>query len=69
MARMGLGYGFVPELQAGAELKTGALMDLAPERFEDVNLYWHHWAVQSPVMARLCSAIRDGAALALAGIA
>lgn len=61
LARMGLGYGFVPELQADSELETGALVDLTPERFEDVSLYWHHWAVQSPVMARLCSAIRDGA--------
>ncbi|HNB07831.1 MAG TPA: LysR family transcriptional regulator ArgP, partial [Thauera aminoaromatica] len=51
-ALAGLGYGFVPEIQARAHLARGELVDLAPER-EEVVLYWHHWQVQSPVMARL----------------
>jgi len=29
-------------------------------------LYWHHWQVQSPVMARLARAIGDAAGKALA---
>ena len=62
----GLGYGFVPEIQARAYLARGELVDLAPER-EDVVLYWHHWQVQSPVMARLAQAIGDAAGRALGG--
>ena len=56
----GLGYGFIPEIQARAHLARGELVDLAPER-ENVELYWHHWQVQSPVMARLAQAIADAA--------
>ncbi len=67
VARAGLGYGFVPEIQIAAELADGSLVDLAPASFEDVVLYWHHWQVQSPVMARLCAAVELGAAKALAG--
>ncbi|MHB1373363.1 MAG: LysR family transcriptional regulator ArgP [Thauera sp.] len=61
----GLGYGFVPETQAREHLARGELIDLAPER-EDVVLYWHHWQVQSPVMARLAQAIGETAKQALA---
>ncbi len=60
----GLGYGFIPEIQARAHLARGELVDLASER-EDVVLYWHHWQVQSPVMARLAQAIGDAARSAL----
>ena len=60
----GLGYGFIPEIQARAHLARGELVDLTPER-EDVVLYWHHWQVQSPVMARLAQAIGEAAADAL----
>ncbi|HMZ30772.1 MAG TPA: LysR family transcriptional regulator ArgP [Piscinibacter sp.] len=65
-ALAGLGYGFVPEIQARAHLARGELVDLAPER-EEVVLYWHHWQVQSPVMARLAQAIGDAAGRALGG--
>jgi len=61
----GLGYGFIPEIQARVHLARGELVDLAPER-EEVVLYWHHWQVQSPVMARLARAIGDAAGKALA---
>lgn len=60
----GLGYGFIPEIQARGHLARGELVDLAPER-EEVVLYWHHWQVQSPVMARLAGAIGDAAGKAL----
>lgn len=60
----GLGYGFIPEIQARAHLARGELIDLAPQR-EEVVLYWHHWQVQSPVMARLAGAIAEAAARAL----
>lgn len=65
VAAHSLGYGFVPETQVAARLADGSLVDLAPGRFEDVALYWHHWQVQSPVMTRLSDAIVAGARQAL----
>jgi len=43
MAEFGLGWGLVPELQARGQLASGALVQLLPERWIDVPLYWHHW--------------------------
>ncbi len=51
--RRGLGYGMVPQIQMQEWLESGALVDLAPEHFTDVALYWHSWAVQSPRMQAL----------------
>lgn len=65
VAARSLGYGFMPESQVATRLADGSLVDLAPERFEDVALFWHHWQVQSPVMARLSNAIVAGARIAL----
>jgi LysR family transcriptional regulator (chromosome initiation inhibitor) len=62
----GLGYGFIPEIQVAAHLADGSLIDLAPDKYEDVTLYWHHWEVQSPVMTKLCGAIVEGAGKVLA---
>ncbi len=45
---LGLGYGMLPDLQAGALLAAGKLIDLAPATPTDVALYWHAWRVQSP---------------------
>jgi LysR family transcriptional regulator (chromosome initiation inhibitor) len=67
VAEAGLGYGFIPEIQAGDQIASGALVELAPGNHEDVALYWHHWEVQSPVMARFSSALVAGARLALDG--
>ncbi|WP_028454581.1 HTH-type transcriptional regulator ArgP [Chitinilyticum litopenaei] len=50
---LGLGYGMVPELQAGPELAAGRVVDLAPDWPVDVALYWHRWKVQSPRLERL----------------
>lgn len=39
----GLGWGLVPELQVQQALTRGELVDLFPERFIEVPLYWHYW--------------------------
>lgn len=57
VAEAGLGYGFIPEIQVAAQLADGRLIDLAPRHHQDVVLYWHHWLVQSPVLARLSQAL------------
>ena len=54
--QLGLGYGMVPELQYRELLAKEQLVDLAPERPTDVNLYWHCWRVQSPKLERLSDA-------------
>jgi len=64
---LGIGYGMLPDQQLGARLKNGTLVDLAPDQFSDVMLYWHAWQVQSPVMERLKAAVQDAAAHALIG--
>ncbi|MFL6657764.1 MAG: LysR substrate-binding domain-containing protein, partial [Massilia sp.] len=56
-ARLGLGYGLVPELQCTALIKRGTLIDLAPAKPVDVHLYWHAWRVQSPKMERLSAQV------------
>ncbi len=55
--QLGLGYGMVPELQYSALLASGSLVDLAPDRPTDVNLYWHCWRVQSPKLEQLSLAV------------
>lgn len=55
--QLGLGYGMVPELQYRELLANQQLVDLAPERPTDVNLYWHCWRVQSPKLERLSQAV------------
>jgi LysR family transcriptional regulator (chromosome initiation inhibitor) len=51
--KLGLGYGMVPELQAGTLVADGVLIDLVPAKPTDVALYWHAWRVQSPKLERL----------------
>ena len=65
-AKLGLGYGMVPELQYdAADGGAAPLIDLAPDRPTDVALYWHSWRVQSPKMERLSAQVIAAARLAL----
>ncbi|WP_062645921.1 LysR family transcriptional regulator ArgP [Streptomyces maremycinicus] len=61
----GLGWGMVPEGQAGALLRTGRLVCLAPERPLDVPLYWQQWKLDSPALAAVADAVTATAAEAL----
>ncbi|MEU0675914.1 LysR family transcriptional regulator ArgP [Streptomyces sp. NPDC006172] len=53
----GLGWGLVPEAQAGALLESGRLTPLAPGRFLDVPLYWQQWKLDSPALAAVAEAV------------
>ncbi|XLZ68938.1 ArgP/LysG family DNA-binding transcriptional regulator [Massilia sp. SR12] len=44
----GLAYGLLPYLQAAQALAQGALVDLLPGRFIDVELDWHAWELDTP---------------------
>jgi len=63
--RLGLGYGMIPQLQYGALVETGELLDLAPDKPTDVTLYWHAWRVQSPKLERLSAQVLAAARKAL----
>ncbi|MFF0015538.1 LysR family transcriptional regulator ArgP [Streptomyces sp. NPDC005374] len=58
---LGLGWGMVPEVQAGKLLRTGRLISLAPDQPVDVPLYWQQWKLDSPALAAVASAVVDAA--------
>lgn len=58
---LGLGWGMVPEVQAGELLRAGRLISLAPDRPVDVPLYWQQWKLDSPALAAVASAVVDAA--------
>nr|WP_225956216.1 LysR family transcriptional regulator ArgP [Amycolatopsis lexingtonensis] len=55
----GLGWGMVPELQATP--RGDALVDLAPDRPQDVPLHWQQWKLDSPALATVADAVARGA--------
>jgi LysR family transcriptional regulator (chromosome initiation inhibitor) len=59
--RLGLGWGLLPEQQCLAGLRSGDLVELAPENPVDVALYWQRWKIDSPVLNQLTAAVRDAA--------
>ena len=61
----GLGWGLVPELEVRDELASGRLVELVPERFIDVPLYWHHWRNGGELLAGLTEHLRRAAGGAL----
>jgi len=64
-ARLGLGWGMVPEQLAAPWLAAGELVDLAPGQSLDVPLYWQRWRLESPSLAALTAAVRRQSAAAL----
>ncbi|MBC2905654.1 LysR family transcriptional regulator ArgP [Streptomyces cupreus] len=58
----GLGWGMVPEIQAGTQLREGRLISLAPERPVDIPLYWQQWKLDSPALATVAEVVARTAA-------
>ncbi|HEY6793014.1 MAG TPA: ArgP/LysG family DNA-binding transcriptional regulator, partial [Trebonia sp.] len=56
----GLGWGMLPDLQAGPDLAAGRLMRL-PGDIASVPLYWQHWRLESPRLASLTSSVHRAA--------
>lgn len=63
--RLGMGYGMLPRQQYKSMLETGELVDLAPGKYLDVQLYWHAWRIQSPRLVRLTEEVIAAAGRAL----
>jgi LysR family transcriptional regulator (chromosome initiation inhibitor) len=59
--RIGLGWGMLPELQARADLASGALVRLSADVI-DVPLHWQRWRLDSPKLSALTEAVRAAAA-------
>ena len=58
--RIGLGWGMLPQPQAGADLAAGRLALLSPDVI-DVPLYWQRWRIDSPRLAALTDAVQTAA--------
>ena len=58
--RVGLGWGMLPQPQAGADLAAGQLALLSPDVI-DVPLYWQRWRLDSPRLAALTNAVQTAA--------
>ncbi|KXF80189.1 LysR family transcriptional regulator ArgP [Enterovibrio coralii] len=56
MAKLGVAYCLIPELQIEQELAEGSLIDLCPGDGVERHLYWHHFANQSGVLADMTDA-------------
>ncbi|MFF3511945.1 LysR family transcriptional regulator ArgP [Streptomyces sp. NPDC002573] len=53
----GMGWGLVPEPQAGPLLRTGRLVNLAADRRSEVPLYWQQWKLDSAALAAVADAV------------
>ena len=62
----GWGVGVVPELLARQGLADGSLVNVAPSEVLRVDLYWHCWNLQSPLLDALSSAMQRTATDCLA---
>ena len=56
----GLGWGMLPDEQE-AQLPPDTVVDLAPGRTVEVELYWQRWKLDSPALAALTEAVTEAA--------
>lgn len=57
----GLGYGLVPEMQIGALLESGELVELTPGHSLMLELYWHHWESEPEPLAKITALVMEHA--------
>ena len=57
LAASGCGFGMIPEIQAALSVQVGSLIDLSPETFIDVPLYWHSWRSSGQAMKQLRASV------------
>ncbi len=53
----GLGYGLVPDFQIAHRIQQNTLVEILPACRTDIDLYWHHWKQQFPVLKQLTQVI------------
>lgn len=59
--RLGLGWGAIPEPQLGEAVADGTLETLTARGHVDVALHWQRWRLDSPVLDRLTTTVREAA--------
>lgn len=57
LAKQGVAYCLVPELQIKSELKSGALVKLCPEKQLVMTLYWHSWVLVKGINKKISQEI------------
>ena len=57
----GWGASVVPEMLVRPLIESGRLVNLAPDAALPVNLYWHCWNLDSPLLDELTRAIQSAA--------
>ncbi|GAB2506910.1 putative HTH-type transcriptional regulator [Corynebacterium atrinae] len=60
--RVGLGWALLPLLQASELVESGELVTLDDD-IVDVPLYWQRWRLESELVERLTTAVRDAASV------
>ncbi|WP_413110198.1 hypothetical protein [Thaumasiovibrio sp. DFM-14] len=51
----------MPAIQVENELASGDLVNVLPSYSYHLNLYWHHWALESGVIAEVSRNLIDDA--------
>lgn len=57
LALSGVAYCLIPKLQIQDELARGELVELTPNIVLSHHIYWHHWQLESGVLAEVSEAI------------
>ncbi len=53
LSKRGVAYSLIPEIQVKQELASGELVDIYPAHTIIRPLYWHHWALESDILAKM----------------
>jgi LysR family transcriptional regulator (chromosome initiation inhibitor) len=59
--RWSMGWGMMPEIEIGEDLRTGTLQTLAPRSQVDVTLYWQQWRRGSAALSIVADAVQAAA--------
>ncbi len=57
MAKAGVAYCMISELQIQKELEKGELINILPELHDSRALYWHHWVLETGRLKALSSQV------------
>lgn len=60
-AKRGYGFGMLCELQVRDEVKKGTLINVCPDYYIDVPMFWHSWRASSEIMLKLRSKVIEKA--------
>jgi len=59
--RWGMGWGMMPEIEIGEDLRNGTLETLTPRAHVDVPLYWQQWRRGSAALTEIAGAVQAAA--------